>query len=132
MIKLKLKKKLWQNLKDQIVTKLRNSNCAKFIKLNCDNSKTQILIVIKMTVVTEVVIMTYFSKNTLTPWQLTNSQGSFMQLLQCFWNVLIITVFFFKNGFPIIFKKKKLFGLGGGQILTEKKFWKSQSHRNMP
>ena len=62
------KKKLGPNLKDQIVTKLKNSNCAKLKKLNCDNSKTQIVMVIKMAVVTEVVIMTSFSKkNTLTP-----------------------------------------------------------------
>ena len=27
--------------------------------------------------------MTSFSKNTLTPWQPTNSQGSFLQLLRC-------------------------------------------------
>ena len=56
-----------QNLKDEIVTKLKNSNCAKLNFFNCDNSKTHIVIVIKMTVVTEVVIMTSFSKNTLTP-----------------------------------------------------------------
>ena len=74
----------WQNLKDQIVTKLKNSNCAKLKKLNCSNSKNQIMIVMKMTVVTEVGIMTSFSKNTLTPWQPTNSQGSFSQLLRCF------------------------------------------------
>ena len=56
-------------LKDQIVTKLKNSNRAKLNinKKNCDNSKTQTVIVIKITVVTEVVIMTSFSKNTLTP-----------------------------------------------------------------
>ena len=41
--------------------------------------------VLKITVVTEVVIMTSFSKkNTLAPWQPTNSQGSFSQLLRCF------------------------------------------------
>ena len=56
----------------------------KLKELNCDNSETQIVIVIKMTVVTEVVIMTSFSKNTLTPLQPTNSQGSFLQFLQCF------------------------------------------------
>ena len=50
-----------------MVTKLKNSNYAKLKKLNCSNSKTQIVIVIKMTVVTELVIMTSFSKNTLTP-----------------------------------------------------------------
>ena len=60
------KNKLWQNLKDQIVTKLKNTNCAKLKKINCSNSKTQIVIVIKITVVTEEVIMTSFSKNTLT------------------------------------------------------------------
>ena len=76
--------KLWQNLKDQIVTKLKSSNCAKLKKNNCSNSKTRIVIVIKMTVVTERIIMTSFSKNTLTPWQPTNFQGSFSQLLQCF------------------------------------------------
>ena len=78
------KKKLWQNLKDQIVTKLKNSNCAKLNKLNCDNSKTQFVIIIKITVMTEVVITTPFSKNTLTPWQPTNSQASFSQFLRCF------------------------------------------------
>ena len=46
------------------MTKLKNSNCAKLKKINCDNSKTQIVMVIKMTVVTEVAIMTTFSKNT--------------------------------------------------------------------
>ena len=78
--------------KSQIVTKLERSNCnqtqklksCKTKKLNWDNSKTQIVIVIKMTVVTEVVIMTSFSKNTLTPWQPNNSQGSFSQFLWCF------------------------------------------------
>ena len=43
--------KLLQNLKDQIVTELKNSNCAKLKILNCDNSKTQIVMEIKMTVV---------------------------------------------------------------------------------
>ena len=91
---------MWQNsrtqtvtkLKKQIVTKLERSNCNQTQKLkscklkkkiNCDNSKTQIVIVMNMTVVTELVIMTSFSKNTLTPWQLTNSQGSFSQHLRC-------------------------------------------------
>ena len=46
------KNKLWQNLKDQIVTKLKNSNGAKLKKYNCDNSQTQIVILIKMSVVT--------------------------------------------------------------------------------
>ena len=75
------------------MTKLERSNCEQTEKLqlcktkkkfNCDNSKTQIGKVIKITVVTEVVIMTSLSKNTLTPWQPTNSQGSFSQLLRCF------------------------------------------------
>ena len=70
------KKKLWQNLKYQIVTKLKNLNCAKLKKLNCDNSKTQIVIVIKMTVVTEAVILTSFSENTLTPWQPTTLRAA--------------------------------------------------------
>ena len=68
--------KLWPNSKSQIVQNKKKSNC--------DNSKTQIVIVIKRTVVTEVVIMTSFSKNTLTPWQPTNFKGSFSQLLRCF------------------------------------------------
>ena len=83
VIKLK-QKNLWQNLKYPIVTKLKNSNCAKLKNNNYDNSKTQVVIVIKITVVTEVVIMTSFSKNTLIPWQPTNSQCSFSQLLWCF------------------------------------------------
>ena len=53
-------------MKDQFVTKIKNSNCAKLKKLNGDNS-TQIVMVIKIIVVTEVVIMTFFDKNTLTP-----------------------------------------------------------------
>ena len=80
----KTKKKLWQDLKDQIVTKLKNSNCRKKKKKNCDNPKTQIVTLLKITVVTEVVLMTPLTKNTLTPWQPTNSQGSFSQLLRCF------------------------------------------------
>ena len=78
------KNKLWQNLKDQIMTKLKNSNCAKLKKLNCDNSKTQIVIVIKMTVVTEVVIMTSFRKKHLNTLTTDHSQGSFSQFLRCF------------------------------------------------
>ena len=56
-----------QNLKDQFVTKIKNLHCSKLIKKNFDNKKSQIVIVIKITVVTEVVIMASFSKNTLTP-----------------------------------------------------------------
>ena len=52
------------------MTKFKNPNCAKLKILNCDNSKTLIVMVIKMIVVREVVIMTAFSKkkhlNTLT------------------------------------------------------------------
>ena len=55
-------------MKNQIVTKLKNSNYANLKKLNCDNSKTQIVIVIKITVVTEVVIK---HLNTLTTDQLS-------------------------------------------------------------
>ena len=75
---------MWQNSRTQtvtklkkkkIVTRLKRSNCnqtqklksCKTKRINWDNSKTQIVIVIKMTVVTEVVIMISFSKNTLTP-----------------------------------------------------------------
>ena len=64
---IKLLKKC-DNLKDQIVTKLNNSNSAK-LKKKIDNSKTQNVIVIKVTVVTEVVIMTSCSK---TPKHLYN------------------------------------------------------------
>ena len=70
-------------MKDQIVTKLKNSNRAKLKKKICDNSKTQIVIVIKMTVVTEVVIMTYFSKNTLTTDQLS---GQLFAILAMFYS----------------------------------------------
>ena len=90
------KNKLWQNLKDQIVTKLKNWNRAKLKKINCDNSKTQIVIVIKITVVTEVFIMTSFSKNTLTPWQPTTLRAAF-------WNscdVLSLTFFSYFLKFP--------------------------------
>ena len=53
-------------MKDQIVTKLKNSNRAQ-LKKKIENSKTQIVTVIQMTVVTEVDKMKSFSKNTLTP-----------------------------------------------------------------
>ena len=45
-----------------------------------------------MTVVTEVVIMTSCSKNTLTPWQPTNFQGSFSQFLRCFRHICVTFV----------------------------------------
>ena len=60
------------------------------------------------------VIMTSFSKNTLTPWQPTNSQGSFSQFLQCFgdenkkeknWT----KSFFLVRKKKFIFVKKKFF-----------------------
>ena len=76
-------------MKNQIVTKLKNSNCAKLEKLDCDNSKTQIVIVIKLTVVTEVVIMTSFSKkhlNTLTTDQLS---GPLFATLAMFLTLLV-------------------------------------------
>ena len=87
--------------KKQIVTKLERSNCGQTQKLkscitkkiNCDNSKTQIVIVIKMTVVTEVVIMISFSEkhiNTLTTDQLS---GQLFQLLQCFEVLQFVTHF---------------------------------------
>ena len=70
-------------MKDKIVTKHKNSKRAKLKKINYDNSKTEILIVIKMTVVTgtEVFIMTYFSKNILTTNQLS---GQFFAILGMF------------------------------------------------
>ena len=61
------KNKLLPNLKDQIVIKLKKLKLCKTKQNYCDNSKTQNVIVLKMTGVTEVVLMTYFSKNTLTP-----------------------------------------------------------------
>ena len=71
-------------MKDKIVTKLKNSNCAKLKKFNCDNSKTQVVIVIKITVGTEVVIMTSFSKkhlNTLTTDQLSGQLFATLAML---------------------------------------------------
>ena len=60
--------KLWQNLNNQIVTKL----------------KSQIVTVVIVTVVTVVVIVKYFSKNNLTPQQpMRCSQSSFSQFSQC-------------------------------------------------
>ena len=86
---IKLLKNLWQNLKDPIVTKLKNSICAKLTQSNCDNSKNQIVMVIKMKVVTEVVLMTSFSKkkhlNTLTTDQL--SEQLFATLAMFLWMV---------------------------------------------
>ena len=82
-----------KNSKKQIVTKLERLNCDQTQKLKLcknkkkikfDNSKTQIVIVIKMTVVTEVVIMTSFSKKHLNTLTTNHSQGSFLQFLRCF------------------------------------------------
>ena len=72
------------------MTKLKNLLCKTKKILNCDNSKTQIVMVIKMAIVTEVVIMPSFIKNTLTPWQPTNSQGSFLQFLRCFYFMCLL------------------------------------------
>ena len=70
------KLKLWQNSKNQIMTKLK-----KNIKL-WQNSKSQIVTVVIVTVLTVVVIVTYFSKNNSTPWQLMPcSQGSVSRFL---------------------------------------------------
>ena len=66
------KVKMWQNSKNQIVTKLKSSNCGKTqtIKL-WQNPKTQIVTVVIVAVVTVAVvtnvIVVYFSKNNLTP-----------------------------------------------------------------
>ena len=84
------KKKLWQKLKDKIVTEIKNSNFTKLKKLNCDNSKTQIVIVIKMTVVTKVVIMTFFSENTLTPRQPTTLRAAIRNSCDVwYWNLFL-------------------------------------------
>ena len=67
------------------MTKFKNSILTKLKKLNCDNSKTQIVMVVIVTVVTVVVRVTSFSKNNLTPRQpMRYSQGSFSQFLRCF------------------------------------------------
>ena len=83
-------------LKNQIVTKLKKSNCDKTQKLKLrQNSKTQIVIVVIVKVVTvavvTLVIETSYSKNNLTPLQLMKSLwGSFSRFLQCFG--LLITI----------------------------------------
>ena len=98
------KRKLWQNsrpqteikLKTKIVTKLERSNCdqtqklklckTKKIKLwqlknsNCDSNKNDISDRSSYYDYYDIFLV----KNTLTPWQPTNSQGSFSQLLRCF------------------------------------------------
>ena len=89
------KNKWWQNLKDPILTQLKNSNCAKLKKLNCGNSKTQIVIVIKMKVVTKVVKSTSFSKknlNTITTDQLS---GQLFAILAMFYTIGHSTIHFF-------------------------------------
>ena len=64
--------------KKQIVTRLTNSSCEKKLKNpNCEKKHSKNLIVTRLktsiwtkvivTVLTEVVIVTYFSKNNLTP-----------------------------------------------------------------
>ena len=73
-------------MKDQIVTKLKKTQIVQLKKLNCDESKTQIGIVIKMTIVTEVVIMTSFSKkhfNTLTTDQLLGQLFATLAMFSC-------------------------------------------------
>ena len=57
-----------------------------------------------MTVVTEVVKMTSFSnkKHTLTPWQQTNSQGSFLQLLRCFLLLFFFSCMSISNSYKLV------------------------------
>ena len=66
---------MWQNLKDQIVTKLRNSNCAKLTKKlwqlknsNCDSNKNDS---------SDRSSSNLLVKNTLTPWQPTTLRAAF-------------------------------------------------------
>ena len=84
----------------QIGTKLQNLKCDKYQKLKLwhktqkinlgQNWKTQIVAkvigkVVTVRVVT-VVVVTYFSKNNLTPWQsMRCSRCSFSWFLWCFW-----------------------------------------------
>ena len=87
------KLKLW-NTSNQTVTKLKNSNykipkieiVTKLKKLNYDKTKKyQIVTVFIMTVVTVVLMVTYFSKNNSIPQQpLQCSQGSFSRFSRCF------------------------------------------------
>ena len=75
-----------QNLKTEIMKELEKSNSDKTIKNKyCYNSRTQIMTLDILTVVTVVAIVTSFSENILTPWQpMRYSQGSFLQFLQSF------------------------------------------------
>ena len=84
------KLKLWHKPKNQIVTKLTNSNCDKTQKLKLwQKSKTQIVTVVIVTVVTltvvTVVIATCLSKDNLTPQQqMRCSRCSFLPFSLCF------------------------------------------------
>ena len=127
---------MWQNsrtqtvikLKKQIVTKLERSNCDQTQKLklcknikkkNCDNSKTQIVMVIKMTVVTEVVIMTSISKkhlNTLTTNQLS---GQLFATLEMFLHKREEREANWKQGSDLQDQEGQD-GQGGGQNIVDK------------
>ena len=71
------KNELWKNLKTQIGTKIKNSCCNKNLKIKLwQNSKNQI---------ETVLIVTYLSKNNLTPWQpIRCSWRSFLWFSGCF------------------------------------------------
>ena len=70
------------------MTKLKNSNCAKLKKKLVVTAqklkKTQTVIVIKMTVVTEVVIMTSFSKKHFTTLTTDQRSGQLFATLAMF------------------------------------------------
>ena len=71
------KLKFLQNSKTQILTKLKKIKWWQ-------TSKTQLMTVVILTVVTVVVIVTYFTKNNSTPRQpMRCVQGSFLQFSQC-------------------------------------------------
>ena len=106
----KLKKTNCDKRKTQIATKLKfQIVTTQKIKL-WPNSKTQIGTLVKVTVLTvavvKVVVVTYFSKNNLTPWQLMRySPCSFSRCLGhiYMWNVTLETLdLFFFGAFLII------------------------------
>ena len=84
------------------MTELKKSNCDQTQKLklckikilNCDNSKTQIVIVIKMTIVTEVVIMASFSKKHLETLTTDQLSEQLFATLAMFFSCMTIQDFF--------------------------------------
>ena len=97
--------------KTKIVTKLKNSNRDKTLKLKSwQNSKTQTVTKLELWIISiyiaEIFLKESFSMNILTRWQpMRYSLGSVLQFLQCF--ILLFALFLFMSYITVRYKAPK-------------------------